>query len=440
MTEQGRARDFFISYSPADGRWATWLAWQLESAGYRTLIQAWDFVPGTNFIDFMDRGVRESTVVIAVLSDNYLNSRYGTMEWQAAFRTDPGKLLPVRIADCALEGLLATLTYLDLLNVTTAEEARRTLLDRVSEMLVGRAKPRVEPGFPHDGPAALAPFADEEHDNTVESALGRRTPVAAPAFPGSGHEEHREGVSVLHVAGPRFGRGLFGRDEPATARELQARIWANVTHLVDRGAPRPNLIVVSGDLTESGRPREVDEALSFLTGLRVLLGLEPDRLIVVPGNHDVSKVACHAYFLNCEARERTPQPPYFPKLEQFARLFGELYQGLDHLVFDVGQPWTLFPIPELRVVVAGLNSTMAATHRAEDDYGSIGEPQAAWFAERLRAFEELGWLRVGVLRHDPVPGSAAAAHDPALLRDAETLSRLLGGRLHLLLHGPGPGG
>ncbi|MGW4737306.1 WD40 domain-containing protein [Nocardia xishanensis] len=440
MAEQGRARDFFISYSPADGRWATWLAWQLETAGYRTLIQAWDFVPGTNFIDFMDRGVRESTVVIAVLSDNYLNSRYGTMEWQAAFRTDPGKLLPVRIADCALEGLLATLTYLDLLNVTTAEEARRTLLERVAEMLAGRAKPRIEPGFPHDGHAALPALADEEHRGTVESALGRRTPVAAPPFPGGAREERREGVSVLHVAGPRFGRGLFGRDEPATARELQSRIWANVTHLVDRGAPRPDLIVVSGDLTESGRPREVDEALSFLTGLRVLLGLEPDRLIVVPGNHDVSKVACHAYFLHCEARERTPQPPYFPKLEQFARLFGELYQGLDHLVFDVGQPWTLFPVPELRVVVAGLNSTMAATHRAEDDYGSIGEPQAAWFAERLRAFEELGWLRVGVLRHDPVPGSAAAPHDPALLRDADTLSRLLGGRLHLLLHGPGPGG
>ncbi|MET7768988.1 TIR domain-containing protein [Nocardia sp. NPDC005366] len=437
----GLQRDFFISYSPADERWATWLAWQLETAGHRTLIQAWDFVPGTNFIDFMDRGVRESAVVIAVLSDNYVGSRYGTMEWQAAFRTDPGKLLPVRIAECTLEGLLATITYLDLVGVRTADEARGILLERVGHLLAGRAKPQLEPRYPYDT-APQDRIADEEDGGTVESPLNRRTPVSAPGFPGAGDRaaDRHEGVSVLHVAGPRFGRGLFGRDEPATARELQARIWADVTHLVDQGVPKPDLIVVTGDLTESGRPREVDEALSFLTGLRVLLGLEPDRLIVVPGNHDVSKVACHAYFLTCEARDRRPQPPYFPKLEQYARLFGELYQGLEHLVFDVGQPWTLFPIPELRVVVAGLNSTMAATHRADDDYGMLGEPQTAWFAERLRPFEELGWLRLGVVRHDPLPGPAAAPRDPALLHDVDTLSRLLGNRLHLLIHGPGPGG
>ncbi|MGB6163925.1 MAG: TIR domain-containing protein [Pseudonocardiaceae bacterium] len=52
----------------ADERWATWIAGQLEVAGYRTLLQAWDFVPGTNFIHFMDRGVRDSAVVMAVLS------------------------------------------------------------------------------------------------------------------------------------------------------------------------------------------------------------------------------------------------------------------------------------------------------------------------------------------------------------------------------------
>ncbi|WP_405177121.1 TIR domain-containing protein [Nocardia sp. NBC_01377] len=437
----GLPREFFISYSPADERWATWIAWQLETAGHRTLIQAWDFVPGTNFIDFMDRGVRESAVVIAVLSDNYVGSRYGTMEWQAAFRTDPGKLLPVRIAECTLEGLLATITYLDLVGVRAAEDARRVLLERIGHLLAGRAKPLREPHYPYDT-APLDRIAVEDDGGTIESPMTRRTPVAAPGFPGAGDRSRdgHEGVSVLHVAGPRFGRGLFGRDEPATARESQARLWADVTYLVDQGAPRPDLIVVSGDLTESGRPREVDEALTFLTGLRVLLGLEPDRLVVVPGNHDVSKAACHAYFLGCEARDRRPQPPYFPKLEQYARLFGELYQGLDHLVFDVGQPWTLFPIPELRVVVAGLNSTMAATHRADDDYGSLGEPQTAWFAERLRSFEASGWLRLGVVRHDPVPGPAAGPRDPALLQDVATLSRLLGNRLHLLIHGPGPGG
>src|SRR5262245_26624981 len=47
----------FVSYTPAGEGWASWIAWELESAGYRVVLQAWDFVPDTNFVDFMDRGV-----------------------------------------------------------------------------------------------------------------------------------------------------------------------------------------------------------------------------------------------------------------------------------------------------------------------------------------------------------------------------------------------
>jgi hypothetical protein len=42
-------KDFFISYTKADGAWAEWIAWTLEAAGYSTVIQAWDFLPGKNF-------------------------------------------------------------------------------------------------------------------------------------------------------------------------------------------------------------------------------------------------------------------------------------------------------------------------------------------------------------------------------------------------------
>lgn len=441
-----RPVDIFISYSPADERWATWVAWQLEAEGYRTLLQAWDFVPGTNFIDFMDRGVREAAVVVAMLSPNYLQSRYGRMEWQAALRTDAEKLVTVRIADCPLEGLLATITWVDLVDVGDAEQARRALLGRLREALNGRAKPLREPGFPHlpmtAAESSLESLDDDPSPGSRETAYNRRAPVTPPSYPPAvpPGPRQRDQISLLHIAGPRFGRGMAEPDEPLHAKELQERIWANVTTLTDTGVSKPDLVVVSGDLTESAKPREIDEALTFLTGLRVLLGLEPDRLLVVPGGHDVSKAACLSYFARCEAKEISPQEPYFPKLEHYADLFTQLYQGFDGLVFDVAQPWTLYALPELRVAVAGLNSTMAATHRAEDNYGWIGERQAAWFADRLRPFEESGWLRIGLLRHDPAPGAGVVGADPALLRDAGALGRLLGRRLNFVLHGPGPGG
>jgi TIR domain len=31
---------FFISYNKTDRAWAEWIAWQLEEAGYTTIIQA----------------------------------------------------------------------------------------------------------------------------------------------------------------------------------------------------------------------------------------------------------------------------------------------------------------------------------------------------------------------------------------------------------------
>jgi hypothetical protein len=43
-------KDFFISYNSADQTWAEWIAWQLEEAHYTTVLQAWDFLPGENFI------------------------------------------------------------------------------------------------------------------------------------------------------------------------------------------------------------------------------------------------------------------------------------------------------------------------------------------------------------------------------------------------------
>lgn len=50
-----------------------------------------------------------------------------------------------------------------------------------------------------------------------------------------------------------------------------------------------DLIVVSGDVTQTASPEEYTEAEQFLCQLATeLLGGNKTRLIIVPGNHDVS--------------------------------------------------------------------------------------------------------------------------------------------------------
>ena len=116
--------DFFVSYTQADLAWAEWIAWILEEDGHRVLVQAWDFVPGTNWVQGMQAGTRDAARTIAVLSPDYLASVYGGAEWQAAWASDPEgtgrKLLTVRVVECNRPGLLAGVVGVDLFGLDEA--------------------------------------------------------------------------------------------------------------------------------------------------------------------------------------------------------------------------------------------------------------------------------------------------------------------------------
>jgi hypothetical protein len=138
---EGAYKDFFISYTGKDSQWAQWIAFELEAAGYTTIIQAWDIRPGSNFVAEMDEAAKHAERTVPVLSEAYLASDYAFAEWAAAFRTDPrgkqGKVLPVRIQRCRVEGLLGPIGYIDLVDLDE-QRAREKLLAGVKR---GRAKP-----------------------------------------------------------------------------------------------------------------------------------------------------------------------------------------------------------------------------------------------------------------------------------------------------------
>jgi TIR domain len=151
VTEGGAAWDFFVSYTQADRAWAEWIAWLLEEDGYRVLIQAWDMLPGSNWIDRMDEGVQGTVRTVAVLSPDYLSSVYGSAEWQAAWARDPQgllrKLITVRVRGQRPQGLLAGVVGIDLVGLSEAV-ARRRLRDEIVATVRGRGKPGSPPPFP----------------------------------------------------------------------------------------------------------------------------------------------------------------------------------------------------------------------------------------------------------------------------------------------------
>jgi tetratricopeptide (TPR) repeat protein len=183
--QHGGEWDFFISYTQADRRWAEWIAWVLEEHGhYMVLVQAWDFVPGSNWIADMHAGTRDTARTIAVLSDAYLDSQYGSAEWQAAWAADPEgidrKLLTVRVADCARPGLLAGVVGVDVFGLDEPA-ARARLLGMVSAAVAGRAKPTTQPPFPGTGRAV----PDEPYfPGGLPDIWGGKMPPRNPSFTG----------------------------------------------------------------------------------------------------------------------------------------------------------------------------------------------------------------------------------------------------------------
>lgn len=244
-------------------------------------------------------------------------------------------------------------------------------------------------------------------------------------------------ITLLHLSDLQFGHNhrfgnLAAGDPDAEFDSLLRRLEDDLQRLRDGEGLKPDFVVVSGDLAEWGMRKEFKDAFEFLECLVEGLELPRQRVAVVPGNHDLNRKLCEAYFSECEANEQEPVPPFARKWEHYLRKFKEFYAEEGDVGFTIEEPWTLWEVEELQLVVAGLNSTMRESHLPDDRYGWVGERQLHWFSERLEAYARKGWFRLGVVHHNT---SRGAVVDDENLRDVDDLENVLAPHLNLLLHG-----
>jgi 3',5'-cyclic AMP phosphodiesterase CpdA/tetratricopeptide (TPR) repeat protein len=246
----------------------------------------------------------------------------------------------------------------------------------------------------------------------------------------------RDTLTLLHLSDLQFGRNhRFGNlqtgDPDAKFDTLFSRLSDDISVLEGQGV-RPELVIVSGDLAETGSAAEFDDAEKFVCELADRLKLGRSRFAIVPGNHDINRKLSEGYALTCEGEGVVAHVPFAPKWKNYRKFFERFYAGESDIDFRDDRPWTGFEIDDLHVYVAGFNSTIAESHQATDHYGWLGEQQLRWFAQALPPYADKGWLRIGLVHHNVV---RAAKDDEENLRDAVALRRLLGPSLNLILHG-----
>ena len=144
-------KDFFVSYNKDDKAWAKWIAGTLEENGYTVYLQAWDIVPGDDFIDQMNRFLEYSSNYIPIVSKNFLDSVYCKKELSTAFNECLNgaidKFLPIRIENVLLGPIYKTTVYIDLFDIVESD-AKKALLNGIGLT----ENPRIKSEFPGKSP------------------------------------------------------------------------------------------------------------------------------------------------------------------------------------------------------------------------------------------------------------------------------------------------
>ena len=119
-------KDFFISYASSDEKYAKWIAELLEKNGYTTIIQAWDFRPGNNFVCKIDEALTSCKKMIIVLSEKYMKSNWCQAEWTSKIadqiKNGTSTIIPIIIRPVRLNGgLLEPISHINIIDMPQAK-------------------------------------------------------------------------------------------------------------------------------------------------------------------------------------------------------------------------------------------------------------------------------------------------------------------------------
>ncbi len=179
---------------------------------------------------------------------------------------------------------------------------------------------------------------------------------------------------IAHVSDTHFGG-------PPDAR---ARAEGILAHL-DAMDPRPDALLVSGDIADHGKAEEYAEA-------RAVLDAWTGPLALVTGNHDVR--------------------------EEFVR--GLLDREADGPVVFV------LEVSDCRLLV--LDSLVDAVDGQRQDHGVVGSDQLDWLDQRLAEDDRPTFVSL----HHPPDDIGLELMAPILLRDPEPLARVIEGHAHVV--------
>jgi hypothetical protein len=123
--------DVFLSYAAKDRAWAEQFAQSLQQAGVMTFFDIHDLAPGARWQDLMQDALRESSVLVVLLSANSIRSPWTFFEVGAAVAGNK-RIIPVLLEDIDWAGVPPLLTAFQSIRGDSPDEVGR----RVAEVIL----------------------------------------------------------------------------------------------------------------------------------------------------------------------------------------------------------------------------------------------------------------------------------------------------------------
>lgn len=213
-------------------------------------------------------------------------------------------------------------------------------------------------------------------------------------------------MDILHLSDLHFSTSDTARQWYNSLAEDLRREF-NCSHL--------DLLILSGDIANFSTDDEYSEAKLFLGYLSEEFDLNPEQIIIVPGNHDLNWKISEAAYEPIRAKDYTgiKDENYIINKGEFLEVlapnkykrrfihFSEFYKSITGTSYslDYSEQYTLHDFPERKLLILGLNSAWHLDHhyksRASIHMGALSN--ALTRIRKNPAYE--GYLKFAVWHH-----------------------------------------
>lgn len=257
-------------------------------------------------------------------------------------------------------------------------------------------------------------------------------------------------------------------DNPISNVALLNSLMHDMDIYTAQGISKPDILIVSGDLVQGHAntvllKSQYDEALDFLNKLADnLFNGDKSKIILVPGNHDISWSESKNSMVKIEEKEVTDDDGalingilneaikinsnvkwswddrsfyritndkvYQKRLSYFCEFYNKFYDGHRSYSLDPDKQFDLFDFPDLGVTIVGFNSCFHNDHL--NKAGSINPKCIADVGFKLRALRKQGHLILATWHHN----TKGAPYDQDYM-DGKVIKNLISDNVKIGFHG-----